>query len=94
MDSEPRARAVARAQKEIGFAYFFHRLSLPDTSSKTKKDRRLRSFCFWWSKTVNIRTESCDIGSFFTCHYNNGFIFENVFLLGARLMIEGLTDEE
>ena len=28
----------------------------------------------WWSKTVNIRTESCDVGYFFACHYNNGFI--------------------
>ena len=30
----------------------------------------------WWSKTVNIRTESCDVGSFFTCHNHNGFVTE------------------
>ena len=34
-------------------------------------------FCFcWWSKTVNIRTESCDVGNFLACHYNDGFITE------------------
>jgi len=31
---------------------------------------------FWWSKALNIRTESSDIGYFFACHNNNGFITE------------------
>ena len=39
-------------------------------------DRFLQSGVFWWSKTVNIRTESCDVGSFFTCHNHNRFIAE------------------
>jgi len=33
----------------------------------------------WWSKTVNIRTESCDIGSFFTCHNHNGKLRKEYF---------------
>ena len=41
-----------------------------------KAEANASAFCFWWSKAHNIRTESCDVGNFFACHYNNGFITE------------------
>ena len=40
--------------------------------SRSKRKRALKHpFSFWWSKALNIRTESSDFGSFFTCHNYN-----------------------
>ena len=54
----------------------FAEVSSCRSASNNKGEAVGFSFVVWWSKAHNIRTESCDVGNFFACHYNNGFITE------------------
>ena len=43
-----------------------------------------------WSKALNIRTESSDIGHFYACHNCNGFIADGMVVKNNRQSIYNL----